>query len=150
MTKTKSSFPTKLFLLSFIIYIGSFALPVFTMADYDGSRTTNGVEAFFMGATAILGGGLLEWLTWLANPLFFLSIVLKRRQKKNAILIGWVATFVALSFSFWTEVLAAESGRTAPIENKGVGYFLWVVSMVVWTLGISFDDTKPVTNIDSK
>src|SRR4051812_36830560 len=144
----KSPFPVTLFRFSMLIYIASFVFPVFTVTDYDGRHTTYGIGAFFMGAISMLGGGLLEWLTWLANPLFFLSVVLRRRQKKIALVVGWIATFIALSFSFWTEILAAENGRMAPIEDKGFGYFLWVLSLVVWTLGISFNGTTPLTDVD--
>ena len=146
--KTKSIFPDKLLIASLLLYGTSLALPALTIADIDGSKTTNGIETLLMGALSILGGGLLEWLTWLANPLFFLSISLKRKQKKSAVTVSWLATLLAVSFSFWTEILAGENGRMAPIENKGLGYFFWVASLAVWTLGLSFDNSKPTNNSD--
>jgi len=133
-----TSFTTKLFNVSFLIYVISFALPAYTITDYDGSRITYGIGAFFMGAVVFIGGGILEWFIWLANPLFIFSIYLKQKQKKGAILFGWAAILVALSFCFKKDILASESGSTAPIEQKGIGYFLWVSSMVIWALGISF------------
>jgi hypothetical protein len=44
--------------------------------DYQGIKTIPSLDYFFMGSIAFLGGGLLEEIIWLANPLSFSSIFL--------------------------------------------------------------------------
>ena len=139
---TQVKFPTRLLLISLLVYLIAFAFPAYKWTSHDGSITTYGYEVFLMGGTAIIGGGTSEWLTWLANPLFLLCIFQRHRQKDTSVTIGWLATLTALSFIFWKEILALESGSKAPIEYKGLGYFLWVLGITIWTVGISIEDVR--------
>ena len=51
-----------------------------------------------MGSIAILGGGLLEWLIWLANPLCLISIFCLIMDKPVATKFNIVAVILAISF----------------------------------------------------
>lgn len=82
-----------------------------------------------MGGTAFIGGGMLETMIWLANPIALFAIIRfllenKTQGKIDPILnqpipklqckSGWnsiLAAGLSLSFSLWDEVLAAESVR---------------------------------------
>jgi hypothetical protein len=105
---------------------------------YDNSdkgelRVMNGIEAVFMGALAVFGGGFYEWIIWLANPLFIFSIILLSEQKIwMARICSMLSVILGVSFFFLDEVLVSESGKTALIQSRGVGYYLWLTSMVVW------------------
>jgi len=83
-----------------------------------------------------LGGGMLEQIIWFANPLSLVSIYLLAVNKKSAIKFSLSALFLAVSFSTWKEILGAESGVTAKITSLEMGYFLWVLSILILTIGI--------------
>jgi uncharacterized membrane protein len=88
-----------------------------------------------MGGIAILGSGLLEWFIWLANPLYVLALIFFFKSNKTSRVVSIVATFLALSFTTWKEILAAENGRTATIESLNLGYWLWVLSLTILSIG---------------
>ena len=122
-----------LLISSLAIYALSFVLPAFTMLDYDGKKTIAGFEAFLSGGIIILGGGLPEWIIWLANPLFLFSIYLRYIGNTKAILPSIASVLLALSFLLWKDILAAENGRTAVIGSRNAGYFFWLIGITTWT-----------------
>lgn len=88
-----------------------------------------------MGSIAILGGGLLEWLIWLANPLCLISIFLLIMDKPIAIKFNLVAVILAISFYSWNSILASESGTSGKILSVNYGYFIWLASITTLTIG---------------
>ncbi len=107
-------------------------------------KTLSGLATLFIGGTVILGGGLLEWLIWLANPLYFLGIYHFFRQNKKAKLFSISASIIALSFSTWNEILVSESGRMGKIDNLNIGYWLWVLSLSIMAIGIFYLSFKEI------
>ncbi|MFC7773087.1 hypothetical protein [Flavobacterium sp. GCM10027622] len=105
---------------------------------------------FLMGSTAILGGAVLEWIIWFANPLCLLTILLLVFNNKLAITTSLTALFLASSFRFWKEILGAESGSMAKIISFESGYYLWVISIALLTAGtlhhfLATEKTKSTT-----
>ncbi|KRD11734.1 hypothetical protein ASE21_08530 [Flavobacterium sp. Root901] len=98
-------------------------------------RVVSSLEYFFMGSTALLGGGLLEQIIWMANPLCLFVIIYFIKNNKNAVLLSLIASCLAISFSFWEEILGAESGSMAEIVSLELGYYLWVLSILILTIG---------------
>ena len=89
---------------------------------------------FLMGSTAILGGGVLEWIIWLANPISLVSIVMflyNDTQLKKASLLSLIALILSSSFYLWKEILVSESGATGKIISFENGYYLWVASIFI-------------------
>ena len=123
--------------------------------EYKGKQSHSSISVFLMGGTAILGGGLLEWLIWLANPIAFVSCIrfLKETNlqyriepvlripipnpKPSSHWISIIAAATAWSFSFWNEILAAESGTKGKILGFGSGYWLWVSSLIALSFSIN-------------
>lgn len=92
------------------------------------------INLFIMGSTAILGGGLLEWIIWLANPICLISIVLflyNDNQLKRALQLSFIALVISCSFCLWKEILVSESGSTGKIISFEKGYFLWIASVFI-------------------
>lgn len=104
--------------------------------DYIEIKEVSSLEYFFMGSTAFIGGGLLEQIIWLANPLCFFAIKFLIKDDKRAALLSLIASALAISFYFWNEVLGAESGAMAKIVSFELGYYLWVLSILILTIGI--------------
>lgn len=123
--------------------------------EYQGKQTHSSISIFLMGGTAILGGGILEWFTWLANPVALVSCIRFLKETNSHIKIEpvlrisvpnpkpsshWmslIAAAIAWSFCFWNEILAAESGSTGQILRFESGYWLWVSSFTALSIGIS-------------
>ena len=128
---------TYVLLISLTVFIVSLTQTALTYNDFDGQKMHSSISLLFMGGLAILGGGLLEWFIWLANPLYILALIFFFKSNKTSKKFSITATILALSFTTWKEVLAAENGRTATIESLNLGYWLWVLSWekmacIVW------------------
>jgi hypothetical protein len=121
-------------LFSGLVFLSSLTQIAIASNDLE-DRTLSGLAVLLMGGTVVLGGGLLEWLIWLANPLYFVSIYLLIKGNSKAKATSIIATFVALSFSTWDNILVSTSGRTGKIDTLGTGYWLWVSSLVIFTVG---------------
>jgi hypothetical protein len=106
------------------------------IVNYDEIKAVSSLEYFFMGSTAFIGGGLLEQIIWLANPLCFFAIRFLIKNDDRAITLSVIALVLAISFSFWNEILGAESGAMAKIISLELGYYLWVLSILILTIGI--------------
>lgn len=104
--------------------------------DYLGIKTIPSLDYFFMGSIAFVGGGVLEEIIWLANPLSVISIFLLLMDKKSSFIWSISALTLAISFSSWKELLGAESGSQAKIISLELGYYLWVLSILILTSGI--------------
>jgi hypothetical protein len=130
--------PKLIVLASLIIFAISLANTAFTITDFEGVHKFAAINALLMGSTAFIGGGLLEWIVWLANPIYFIAIAYFLQGNKSAKKISILASLLALSFAFWTKILASESGRQARISERNSGYYFWVLSIVLLTIGINY------------
>jgi hypothetical protein len=125
-------------IISLAVFIISLTQTALTYNDFDGQKTYSSISLLFMGGLAILGGGLLEWFIWLANPLYFLALIFFFKSKEISKKISIVATCLALTFATWKEILTAENGRTSTIETLNCGYWLWTLSLAILTIGIFY------------
>jgi len=73
--------------LSLLVFIVSLTQKALTYNDFDGQKIHSSVSLLFMGGLAILGGGLLEWIIWLANPFYFLGLFLLFKIKRKVFII---------------------------------------------------------------
>lgn len=120
--------------LSVIVYIISLTQYVITV-DY-GLTPISSWQYLTIGSVAIFGGGVLEWLIWLANPLYIISIILFIKNYKLSMITAFLASFLAVIFSAWEEIRIDEKGLTSKIIHFELGYYLWVSSILLLTGGI--------------
>ncbi len=130
----KTLFKTLLIGLCILLLIASFTFDAFTY-QHQGIQTMSSVSCFFMGAIAVLGGGTLEWLIWLANPLSLIAIYCLIMNKPISSTFAFLALFLAISFYSWNSVLVSESGTTGEILSIENGYYIWVISIFILTIG---------------
>ena len=123
--------------ISLALYIYSFTFEAFSY-NYQGIQTMSSLNAFLMGSIAVLGGGTYEWGIWLANPLCFTAILCLLFDKKNAIYFASASIILSLSFSSSNTILVAESGTKSEILSIKSGYYIWLSSIVILTIGIYF------------
>lgn len=142
-------------LIPLLIFSASLFFKAFSY-QYIQVETTEGYMLLLMGGMAFIGGGLFETMVWLANPIALFALV--RFLKENRIRAkldpalnkpvprlksrsGWLSALaagIALSFSLWNEVLAAESGSTGKILALHAGYWLWASSFILFTIGSNY------------
>jgi hypothetical protein len=119
-------------LLVFAISLTQNALVV----NYNNEKAASSLEYLFIGSIAFMGGGLLEEIVWLANPLSLVAIIFLIKNNEKAVLLSLIASCLAISFSFWNEILGAESGTMAKIVSFELGYYLWLASILILTIVI--------------
>ena len=89
--------------------------------------------AFLLGWT-YFDGVCWEGFVWLANPLYFLGIVLVLKRNYSAVFPLIISSFLASSFMFFDNITITKSGRIAPIIELELGYFLWLSSILFTTI----------------
>ena len=119
--------------LSAVVYIIS--LTQYVITD-DLTESISSWQYLTIGSVAIFGGGILEWLIWLANPLYIISIILFIKNYKLSMITAFLASFLAVIFSSWEEFRIDEKGLSTKIIHFEPGYYLWVSSILVLTGGI--------------
>ena len=122
--------------LSLLIFAISLTQNALVVNYNNEIKTASSLEYLFIGSIAFMGGGLLEEIIWLASPLCLLAIVFMIKDDKRAVLVSLIASALAISFSFWNEILGAESGTMAKIVSFELGYYLWLSSILILTIGI--------------
>nr|WP_294788192.1 hypothetical protein [uncultured Flavobacterium sp.] len=124
-------------ILSLLLFGASLTQNAITFNYNNEIKTASSFDYLFMGSIAFLGGGLFEEIIWLANPLSLFALIhLIKNNDKKAVVSSFLASCLAISFSFWNEILGAESGTMAKIISLDLGYFLWLSSILVLTIGI--------------
>lgn len=142
-------------LLPALAFIASLTQKAFSY-QYIQVETTDSLLLLLMGGTAWIGGGLFETLIWIANPIALIAAIRFLRESNPVVKIEpvlkipipkpkaksyWLsalAAMIAWSFCLWDEVLAAESGTTGEILSLEPGYWLWVSSFTLLTIGINY------------
>jgi len=119
-------------LLLFFISLTQNAVKIYYHGEFQDSSS---ISYLLTGSIAFFGGGLLEEIIWLANPLCLYAIIMLQRKDRKAIVLSCIALLLAISFSFWTEILGSESGSLATILSLELGYFLWLLSIITLTIG---------------
>ncbi len=112
-------------LASILLFIASL-----TQTAYYVSNANDGeCPAFLALLTGWVGLGIGGQLAWLANPLLLLSWIFYMRKKKAALYTSMGALLVAISFTFYREIVINEAGTMGDITGYGRGYFLWLASI---------------------
>ena len=114
-----------------LLYLISLTQPAISYTDYEGNQSFSGIKLLGMGGIGILGGGLLEWFIWLANPLFVVSLILFIKEHKKAFYLSLIPVFLAIRFSFWDELLVSGNGRNEDIDSLNLGFYLWTASFII-------------------
>jgi hypothetical protein len=91
---------------------------------------------FFLGWMSFLGGGLVPFIIWLANPLYFLTIIFTVRHDKSALFLSLTPIILASVFMMLPSILTSESGSTSEITSRGLGFYLWFSAFIVLFFGV--------------
>lgn len=134
--KSVSLFGRVFIVLSLALLLASLTQPAFYIDwEEDPAAWADSWLLFFFGWTFPLGGALVPFLFWCANPIYIFSIIQTLKGDKLGFYLSALATLIALAFSQMDTILASESGRESPIKSLELGYKLWLASFVVMTIG---------------
>lgn len=122
-------------LITFAISLPQIALKV---NDYNGPAEMHSFELFLVGGIAFLGGGIIETVIWLANPLSLIAIIVFFKSDEICKVFSISALILSLIYIYWKKILAAENGRMADIEELCFGYWLWITSILILNIGIFY------------
>lgn len=123
--------------LSLFIFIISLTQPSFYIehvGDSDGL-----IDSFFLflfGWMSFLGGAYIPFIIWLANPVFFLSIIWTINNNSHSLKAALYSTSAAILFSQLDTIMTSESGSTSKIIALCIGYKLWLSSFLILTFGL--------------
>lgn len=136
---TEKNINITLIILSAIIFIISLSQKAYGIDGDDGSKG-NGLLCFLLGAFGFTMGGAA--LTWLANPLLFASWIIPLEKLNVKLLLSFAAVIISISFLFFSEIIKDEAGHYGKITSYKTGYWLWVLSTVIYFIGLVYIKMK--------
>jgi hypothetical protein len=114
--------------VSLILFGTSLILPAYYIKETH--EPTLSMAHLLLGWLGLLAG----YYAWLANPIFLIAVI-KFQKPRTSYTLGVVALCLALSFLLHDKIITSEAPTYATITAYGWGYFLWVLSMIVFTAG---------------
>jgi hypothetical protein len=130
-------------LFSLVIFILSLTKPAFYIDRPDNPEAwSNSLLIFLLGWMSVFGGNIIALFFWLANPIYFLSILLTLKKKKWGLYLSIIATVISLSFSLLPSIMTDEAGNFSEITSLELGYKFWLLSLLIMTLGTVFNNYK--------
>lgn len=125
-------------LLSILLFIISLTLPAFFVErPKTEPEEMESLLIVLTGWMYPLGGAIIPFLFWCANPIYLFSIcALLNRNKKAGFFISLIPCLIALAFTQMDKIMTSESGSESAITSLGSGYFLWLSSFLVLTIGV--------------
>ncbi|KEY19906.1 hypothetical protein [Kaistella antarctica] len=131
MLKEKIRSPQFLLVVaSMVLYILCLFFTPFYVANKEADVYSNSLFMVLLGWMAILGGGLIPTIIWLANPLFlFGGFLILNKEKVGVILVG-LSVILGLYFTTLDSIIDGESGATTEITKLGAGFYLWISSFI--------------------
>ena len=126
--------------ISLTLFIMSLTQPAFFIDRQDDPNAyTNSLILLLMGWMSLLGGAILPFVIWLANPLYFISIIFVIKRKSTGLYLSIGATLLSFIFSLLDTIMTSESGNSSVITVRGLGFKLWFASFIILTVGLLFN-----------
>lgn len=126
--------------LSVFTLVLSFFFPAFYIDRPENPAAwSNGCMLFFFGWTFPLGGALVPFFFWLANPIYIFSLISIIRKKNHGYTVSYVPLILALIFSQMKRFMTSESGSETDITSLELGYFLWLSSFALLAIGVALN-----------
>lgn len=124
-------------ILSVTCYITS----VFQIGINTGSidRDYYGYHLVVAGWTGLFAGQF--GLAWLANPIYFFTLLLFFRRKVFNFLLAILLVVLALQFVRFQTVIV--TGANESPFTLGLGYYFWLTSFIILAIGAAINYFKP-------
>ncbi len=116
-----------------LISIGLFAVSLSQEAYCTTNLCRPSFDALITGALGFLYGGAA--ITWLANPILFISWISINKNLKLSFILSFLAAVISLAFLFFSKVIDNEAGHVNSIISYKLGYWLWLSSSITMLIG---------------
>jgi hypothetical protein len=132
--------------LAAILFFCSLPLQVFTIGDAD----VNGFGALIYGWVGV--GRSFGW-SWLANPLFILTLFLffhrKRRFRRTAVCTAATALLLSLSFLLVDKIPGDKTQTMVGMVMRKFGYWIWLYSMAALMVAAILNNNEGAGKLQS-
>ena len=127
---------TAILSISILLFIISLTQPAFYI-DRSNSPDgwSNSLGLVLIGWTGTLAGSGAA-LSWIANPLIFVSWYNLFRNIKASLITGIFAFIFSASFLLFKTVISNEAGHYSLISERKAGYWLWLTSISFFLAGL--------------
>ena len=141
-----------LVILSVVLYILSMFFTPFYVESPKADIYSHSFYMLLSGWMAVLGGGLILSIIWLANPIYYYAVFFIINKGKLGIVPASLCLLLAIYFMILDSVMLGESGATTDITKLGAGFYLWISSFIaIFVAGVSLfinkKTEKPITTI---
>lgn len=134
-------------LVSLFTLVVSFFFPAFYIDRPENPKAwSNSFLLFFLGWTFPLGGAIVPFVFWLANPTYLLAIYLIIKKNIKGLYLSCIAAFLALIFSQLDSIMTSESGSNSKITSLELGFYLWLTSFLILTTGTALNILRKNNN----
>ncbi|EIJ37922.1 hypothetical protein JoomaDRAFT_0896 [Galbibacter orientalis DSM 19592] len=116
-----------LILISILIFIIACSQRIYCTNGNCGENWS-GLAVLISGIFGVFIGGAC--ITWLANPLIFISW-LTYRKTKFSLIMSILAFSFGISFLFFDEIIINEAGHYGEITGYEIGFYLWNLSFII-------------------
>jgi len=124
---------------SVILYLISLTQNSFMLNNEEGHY---GYLALIFGFYAVFDTGI----SWLANFLIIFSWLF--RHKKASLYFSLSALILGVSFLLIDEIVMGTNNKYGKITGYDIGYYFWILSFLVMTIGNILNYKKRVANKD--
>lgn len=114
-----------------LAYVFSVTLYLFSL-PLAGFYTGPAHQEAYGGALLLSGwlGMLYGHFSWLANPLYLWSVVVRKSNPRRSAMLALLAFGIALEFLLHRTIITDEGGGTKAIAGVGWGYLCWLLSFL--------------------
>lgn len=97
------------------------------------SECSDAFMTFILGWAAVFTTA--AGISWLANPLLFISWIMIRRKPRLAMMCSVISFLLAGSFLLFDSILANEAGHSQAITGYRMGFWFWLASHLAMLIG---------------
>ncbi len=115
------------------ISISLFILSLFFSAYKANGNWVSGILSFALGWLACMTGGAA--FSWLANPFLITAWFTAKMKSNMSVYPSILAMVFGLIFLLFDRIITNEGGGTSSISGIGIGYWLWIGSIIVMVVG---------------
>jgi hypothetical protein len=119
--------------IGILTFVMSLTQPAFYTSATNPAGWANSLGLLVFGWSGTMCGG--AGIAWLANPLIFTSWFYLSRKIKVSVITGILAAVFAVSFLLFKNIITDEAGNYSIITDRKAGYWLWLTSIVIFTIG---------------
>lgn len=123
-------------IISILLYLISLTQDAFYVDNINHDAWSNSLVLLLVGWIGAIMGGYAA-LTWFANPLIFFSWLFFLKNVRVSFCLSLCSFILSISFLFFDNVITSEAPTFSKITSYEIGYWIWLLSILLIFLGSS-------------